>query len=77
VITTVPGAVGAFRRSALTGVGGVSDDTLAEDTDLTHRDRPPGWRVVQRANRARLDRRARVVRAAVGWHSPFARSSRR
>ncbi|MFE0508475.1 glycosyltransferase [Streptomyces sp. NPDC058964] len=43
---TIPGAVGAFRRSALERVGGVSDDTLAEDTDITmamHRD---GWRVV-------------------------------
>jgi poly-beta-1,6 N-acetyl-D-glucosamine synthase len=34
-ITTVPGAVGAFRRQALEQVGGVSVDTLAEDTDLT------------------------------------------
>ncbi len=32
---TVPGAIGAFRRSALQEVGGVSSDTLAEDTDLT------------------------------------------
>jgi cellulose synthase/poly-beta-1,6-N-acetylglucosamine synthase-like glycosyltransferase/peptidoglycan/xylan/chitin deacetylase (PgdA/CDA1 family) len=32
---TVPGAIGAFRRSALIEVGGVSSDTLAEDTDLT------------------------------------------
>jgi len=32
---TVPGAVGAFRRQSLQAVGGVSDDTLAEDTDLT------------------------------------------
>ena len=32
---TVPGAVGAFRRSALVAVGGLSDDTLAEDIDLT------------------------------------------
>ncbi|MDQ1706088.1 MAG: hypothetical protein QOF18_2454, partial [Frankiaceae bacterium] len=32
---TVPGAIGAFRRSVLTAVGGVSTDTLAEDTDLT------------------------------------------
>ncbi|MGW5493492.1 bifunctional polysaccharide deacetylase/glycosyltransferase family 2 protein [Streptomyces olivaceoviridis] len=43
---TIPGAVGAFRRSALRRVGGMSDDTLAEDTDVTmalHRD---GWRVV-------------------------------
>ncbi|WP_374206510.1 bifunctional polysaccharide deacetylase/glycosyltransferase family 2 protein [Streptomyces sp. WAC04114] len=43
---TIPGAVGAFRRSALERVGGMSDDTLAEDTDITmamHRD---GWHVV-------------------------------
>ncbi|MFE8946228.1 bifunctional polysaccharide deacetylase/glycosyltransferase family 2 protein [Streptomyces sp. NPDC007856] len=49
---TIPGAVGAFRRSALRRVGGMSDDTLAEDTDITmalHRD---GWRVVY-AERAR------------------------
>ncbi|MET7701024.1 glycosyltransferase [Streptomyces sp. NPDC005485] len=49
---TIPGAVGAFRRSALERVGGMSDDTLAEDTDITmamHRD---GWRVVY-AERAR------------------------
>ena len=31
-ISTVPGAIGAFRKAALTDVGGVSDDTLAEDT---------------------------------------------
>ncbi|WP_234336321.1 glycosyltransferase [Streptomyces sp. NRRL S-920] len=49
---TIPGAVGAFRRSAVERVGGMSDDTLAEDTDITmalHRD---GWRVVY-AERAR------------------------
>ncbi|NED81664.1 glycosyltransferase, partial [Streptomyces sp. SID11233] len=43
---TIPGAVGAFRRDALTRVGGMSEDTLAEDTDITmaiHRD---GWHVV-------------------------------
>ncbi|MFF0849479.1 glycosyltransferase [Streptomyces sp. NPDC003280] len=43
---TIPGAVGAFRRSALERVGGMSDDTLAEDTDITmamHRD---GWHVM-------------------------------
>ncbi|MEV0206170.1 glycosyltransferase [Streptomyces sp. NPDC050788] len=47
---TIPGAVGAFRRSALERVGGMSDDTLAEDTDVTmamHRD---GWRVVYAEN---------------------------
>jgi cellulose synthase/poly-beta-1,6-N-acetylglucosamine synthase-like glycosyltransferase/peptidoglycan/xylan/chitin deacetylase (PgdA/CDA1 family) len=45
---TVPGAVGAFRRSALEAVGGVSDDTLAEDTDLTMSLLRGGWRVVYR-----------------------------
>jgi cellulose synthase/poly-beta-1,6-N-acetylglucosamine synthase-like glycosyltransferase/peptidoglycan/xylan/chitin deacetylase (PgdA/CDA1 family) len=43
---TVPGAVGAFRREALRRVGGVSDDTLAEDTDLTMALCRDGWRVV-------------------------------
>jgi cellulose synthase/poly-beta-1,6-N-acetylglucosamine synthase-like glycosyltransferase/peptidoglycan/xylan/chitin deacetylase (PgdA/CDA1 family) len=32
---TVPGAIGAFRRSVLIELGGVSGQTLAEDTDLT------------------------------------------
>jgi cellulose synthase/poly-beta-1,6-N-acetylglucosamine synthase-like glycosyltransferase/peptidoglycan/xylan/chitin deacetylase (PgdA/CDA1 family) len=43
---TVPGAIGAFRRSALTGVGGISDETLAEDTDVTMALCRAGWRVV-------------------------------
>ena len=43
---TVPGAVGAFRRATLADVGGVSDDTLAEDTDLTVAVVRAGWRVV-------------------------------
>lgn len=43
---TVPGAVGAFRAQALRDVGGVSDDTLAEDTDLTMSLGRAGWRVV-------------------------------
>ena len=43
---TVPGAIGAFRRDALMGIGGVSDDTLAEDTDLTMALWRAGWRVV-------------------------------
>ena len=34
-ITTVPGAAGAFRREAVVAAGGLSTDTLAEDTDLT------------------------------------------
>ncbi len=43
---TVPGAVGAFRRGALVDVGGISEDTLAEDTDVTVAVNRAGWRVV-------------------------------
>ena len=45
-IATVPGAGGAFRRQALLEVGGLSTDTLAEDTDLTIALGRAGWRVV-------------------------------
>ncbi|WP_407704351.1 glycosyltransferase [Streptomyces spongiae] len=45
-MTTVPGAIGAFRRDALVSVGGVSEDTLAEDTDLTMALWRAGWRVL-------------------------------
>jgi cellulose synthase/poly-beta-1,6-N-acetylglucosamine synthase-like glycosyltransferase/peptidoglycan/xylan/chitin deacetylase (PgdA/CDA1 family) len=47
---TVPGAIGAFRREALEEVGGVSGDTLAEDTDLTMAVCRAGWRVVYAAD---------------------------
>jgi cellulose synthase/poly-beta-1,6-N-acetylglucosamine synthase-like glycosyltransferase/peptidoglycan/xylan/chitin deacetylase (PgdA/CDA1 family) len=43
---TVPGAIGAFRRAALSDIGGVSGATLAEDTDLTIAIGRAGWRVV-------------------------------
>jgi cellulose synthase/poly-beta-1,6-N-acetylglucosamine synthase-like glycosyltransferase len=43
---TVPGAIGAFRRAALNQVGGISDETLAEDTDVTMALCRAGWRVV-------------------------------
>jgi len=36
-ILVVPGALGAFRRSAVAAVGGFSVDTLAEDCDITLR----------------------------------------
>jgi cellulose synthase/poly-beta-1,6-N-acetylglucosamine synthase-like glycosyltransferase/peptidoglycan/xylan/chitin deacetylase (PgdA/CDA1 family) len=49
---TIPGAIGAFRRRALDDVGGMSDDTLAEDTDVTIAVQRAGWRVVY-AERAR------------------------
>ncbi|ONI72601.1 hypothetical protein ALI144C_41985 [Actinosynnema sp. ALI-1.44] len=44
-IPTVPGAIGAFRRAALAKVGGISSQTLAEDTDLTIAITRAGWRV--------------------------------
>ncbi len=43
---TVPGAVGAFRRRALADIDGVSEATLAEDTDITLGIGRAGWRVV-------------------------------
>ncbi|MET9875549.1 bifunctional polysaccharide deacetylase/glycosyltransferase family 2 protein [Actinacidiphila glaucinigra] len=43
---TVPGAVGGFRRAALLEAGGMSGDTLAEDTDVTIALHRAGWRVV-------------------------------
>ncbi|MFD0024713.1 bifunctional polysaccharide deacetylase/glycosyltransferase family 2 protein [Streptomyces sp. NPDC058382] len=43
---TIPGAIGAFRRGAVLAVGGMSEDTLAEDTDITIALHRAGWRVV-------------------------------
>jgi cellulose synthase/poly-beta-1,6-N-acetylglucosamine synthase-like glycosyltransferase len=44
-VTVVPGAVGAWRRSALEQLGGYPADTLAEDQDLTLACQMAGWRV--------------------------------
>jgi spore germination protein YaaH/peptidoglycan/xylan/chitin deacetylase (PgdA/CDA1 family) len=44
-VTVVPGAVGAWRRSVLTELGGYPADTLAEDQDLTLAVQRAGWRV--------------------------------
>ncbi len=45
LITTIPGAVGAWRRAAVTEAGLVSNTTLAEDSDLTIAVARGGWRV--------------------------------
>lgn len=45
-VTVVPGAVGAWRRSALDALGGYPADTLAEDQDLTIAVQRAGWKVV-------------------------------
>ncbi|MEV1068324.1 bifunctional polysaccharide deacetylase/glycosyltransferase family 2 protein [Streptomyces sp. NPDC050263] len=43
---TIPGAIGAFRRDAVLEAGGMSEDTLAEDTDITIAMHRGGWQVV-------------------------------
>lgn len=45
-VSVVPGAVGAWRRAAITGAGGYTTDTMAEDMDLTWRIRRNGWQIV-------------------------------
>lgn len=45
IITCLPGAIGAFRRSALLEVGGVPQHTMAEDTDLTMALGARGWKL--------------------------------
>ena len=44
-IMVVPGAVGAWRSTALQEVGGYPEDTLAEDQDLTIAIQRKGWKV--------------------------------
>ena len=53
-ITVVPGAVSALRLSAVREAGGISTDTLAEDTDLT-------------LSLHRLGHRVAYAPAAVAW----------
>ncbi|HZS39534.1 MAG TPA: glycosyltransferase [Polyangia bacterium] len=45
-LPVVPGAVGAWRRSAVAALGGFSSETLAEDADLAMALCRAGWRVV-------------------------------
>jgi len=44
-ITVVPGAVGAWRRQLVLDAGGFSEQTLAEDQDLTLTLLRRGWRI--------------------------------
>jgi len=44
-MTVVPGAVGAWRKSAVIAAGGYLRDTMAEDMELTYRLRRDGWRI--------------------------------
>ncbi len=45
-ITVVPGAIGAWRTSAVRQVGGYITDTMAEDMDLTWRVRMAGYTII-------------------------------
>ncbi|HEY1962716.1 MAG TPA: glycosyltransferase [Rhizomicrobium sp.] len=45
-LTVVPGAIGAWRRSAVEGLGGFPVDTVAEDQDLTIGLQRAGFRVL-------------------------------
>ena len=44
-ITVVPGAIGAFKKTAVLEAGGFTSDTLAEDCDLTMRLHRKGYEV--------------------------------
>ena len=44
-ITVIPGANGAFKKSAVIEAGGFTSDTLAEDCDLTMRLHKRGYRI--------------------------------
>ena len=44
-ITVVPGAIGAFKKTAVKEAGGFTSDTLAEDCDLTMRMHKKGYQV--------------------------------
>jgi cellulose synthase/poly-beta-1,6-N-acetylglucosamine synthase-like glycosyltransferase len=46
VMVCVPGALGAFRRSAVIELGGIPSGTVAEDTDLTLSLQRSGWKVI-------------------------------
>jgi len=48
-ITVVPGAISALRLSAVLEAGGISNDTLAEDTDLTLALHRMGYRIAYTA----------------------------
>ena len=50
-ILVVPGAIGAFRKTAMDEIGGFSTDTLAEDCDLTVRILRAGY-IVRTCNEA-------------------------
>jgi cellulose synthase/poly-beta-1,6-N-acetylglucosamine synthase-like glycosyltransferase/peptidoglycan/xylan/chitin deacetylase (PgdA/CDA1 family)/spore germination protein YaaH len=62
-ITVVPGAVGAWRREALLGIGGFDSDTLAEDADATVRLELAGFKVLSEPRAVAHTEAPQTVRA--------------
>jgi len=62
-IGVIPGAIGAWRRSALIEAQGYSKDTLAEDADLTLSIERNGWRVVGEPQARALTEAPETVRS--------------
>lgn len=71
-ITVVPGAVSALRRTALERVGGISTDTLAEDTDLTLSLHKAGFRVCHAAGAVAWTEAPETMAALVKQRSRWA-----
>ena len=61
-ISVVPGAIGAWRRGILIELGGFSDETLAEDADMTLRILRQGYKVEYEENAIALTEAPDVVR---------------
>jgi cellulose synthase/poly-beta-1,6-N-acetylglucosamine synthase-like glycosyltransferase/spore germination protein YaaH len=65
-VTVVPGAVGAWRREAILQAGGYTNDTMAEDMDLTWRIRRIGWRIETESNAIGYTEAPDSIRALFG-----------
>ena len=50
IINIIPGPIGIFRKSAIQESGWHSNDTFAEDADLTLKLRVSGWKVIYEMN---------------------------
>ncbi len=64
-ITVVPGAVGAWRRSAVEQAGLYSSETVAEDADLTISLLRKGWKVVYAPDAVAFTEAPETLRALV------------
>lgn len=62
-ISVVPGAIGAWRRSALLSVGGFREDTLAEDADATVSLERNGYRVLYEPDAVAFTEAPETIRA--------------